>query len=566
VNAYIRGRAILAGDPDAVDSGASFRNIHYFAAAATLFGGEAKGGYQYAGKSYDIKFAHVEGYDTCITCHDPHSLEPRFDKCATCHTGATDRAALKNIRMKGSLVDYDGDGDITEGIYYEVQGLQAKLYEAIQKYALNVAGTAIVYNEAAHPYWFVDDNGDGIADPSETTGYTAFTARLLQATYNYQVSTKDPCSYVHNAKYMIELLYDSIEDLNIALQPLALEVSLADCNREDEGHFNGASSAWRHWDPTGPTGSCAKCHAAKGIPFFLTNGVNIQEEPANGMLCVNCHTSVTDTVAPRRAVGDVTFPSGLKANLGDDSNLCMLCHQGRESKVSIDNKIAAGPAPYSFTNVHYYAAAASLFGTQVKGGYEYSGNTYAGKNPFSSHGGKFDTCVECHMGTQSLNPAYRSHRVTTPNPNNCVCHIGDISQTGDFEFANIRPATGIGSIDYDGDGNVTESLQSEIAGLEAILYARIQAYALGTIGTGIVYDPSANPYWFKDLNGDGDHADTGEGSYNLFDATLLKAAYNYQFSKKEPCGYIHNPLYIAQCLADSTIDLGGTVPNLAAWR
>ncbi len=194
------------------------------------------------------------------------------------------------------------------------------------------------------------------------------------------------------------------------------------------------------------------------------------------MLCLNCHTSVTDTVAPRRAVKDVTFPSGLKANMGgagatDDSNLCLLCHQGRESKVSVDTKIAGSAGPYSFTNVHYYAAAASLFGTQVQGGYEYAGKTYAGQNPFTAHGGKFNKCVQCHMGSDGLNASYASHRVTKPNPNNCVCHAGDVSQTGTFEFANIRPATGFGSTDFDGDGNVTESIKSEIEGLEDTVYA-----------------------------------------------------------------------------------------------
>jgi hypothetical protein len=582
VNAYIRGRGAAMTNPDAVDAGASTRTSHYLGAAGVQYGTEVKVGYQYAGKAYDAKFAHVEGYDTCITCHDPHSLELKYDKCVTCHTGATDAAAMKNIRMKGSLEDYDGDGDISKGIYYEVAGVKAKLMTAIQQYAHEVSGVDIGYDPNRHSYWTVDANGDGVIDPAtETTNYNAYTARLLKATYNYMLTDKDPGSYAHGGKYVIELMYDSIEDLNaglaIVVPAVVPTVDLSTLTRNDEGHFNGSSPAWRHWDPTGPTGSCAKCHAAKGIPFFLTNGVNIQEEPANGMLCVNCHTSVTDTVAPRLAVKDVTFPSGKTANMGgagatDDSNLCILCHQGRAWKGTVD---AAAPVPpattISFSNIHYYAAAASLFGTQVQGGYEYSGMTYAGQNPYASHGGLFNKCVQCHMGDPGLNPAYKSHRVTTPNPNNCVCHIGDVSQIpGDFAFENIRPATGFGSIDFDGDGNKTESLKSEIEGLEAILYARIQAYALANGFPAIVYDASANPYWFVDTNGDGIRQPTETTSYKFpyegGDKHLLKACYNYQVSQKEPCGYIHNALYIAQLLADSTIDLGGTVPNVAAWR
>ena len=64
-----------------------FTNIHYYPAAATLFAGRAKGGYQYAGQVYDTRFRHVDGYDTCIGCHDPHSARPKIDACATCHAG-----------------------------------------------------------------------------------------------------------------------------------------------------------------------------------------------------------------------------------------------------------------------------------------------------------------------------------------------------------------------------------------------------------------------------------------------------------------------------------------------
>ncbi|MBA7653043.1 hypothetical protein ES703_60884 [subsurface metagenome] len=49
------------------------------------------------------------------------------------------------------------------------------------------------------------------------------------------------------------------------------------------------------------------------------------------------------------------------------------------------------------------------------------------------------------------------------------------------------------------------------------------------------------------------------------DETLLKAAYNYQLSKKEPHGYIHNSLYIAELLVDSIESLGGNVA-IYTWR
>jgi hypothetical protein len=46
---------------------------------------------------------------------------------------------------------------------------------------------------------------------------------------------------------------------------------------------------------------------------------------------------------------------------------------------------------------------------------------------------------------------------------------------------------------------------------------------------------------------------------------MLKAAYNYQLSLKEPHGYIHNPIYVAQLLIDSIVDLGGNQADYP-WR
>ncbi|RJQ71854.1 MAG: hypothetical protein C4519_19235, partial [Desulfobacteraceae bacterium] len=469
---------------------------------------------------------------------------------------------LVNIRTQGSLVDYDGDGNTTEGIYYEIQALRGKLYQAIQAYAAEVAGSAIAYSSSAYPYWFIDTNGNGTADSSEAVSsnkYASWTGRLLKAAYNYQVSLKDPGAFAHGGKYIIQLMYDSTEDLNTAL---STPVSLVGAARGDEGHFDGSQMAWRDWDAEGEVpANCAKCHGKNGLVDFIEWGTNVAVEPTNGMTCANCHDDVITYT--RRAVDSVDFPSGLTADLGDDSNLCILCHQGRASKASVDSRIASGAGPYSFVNIHYYAAGASLFGTDVQGGYEYSGKTYSGQNTFPGHKGYFDTCIECHMSTRTTT---LDHNVTTPNPNYCyLCHGTDVSQPNpgfdvdDFEFTGIRPTT---APDYDGDGNVTESLQAEIAGLQAVLYSEIQAYGTAT-GSPVAYDASSYPYWFKDTNGNG-VVDSGEASYK-FDAECLKAAYNYQTSLKEPAGYIHNPDYIAELLVDSIEALGGDVAAYT-WR
>lgn len=113
VDDYIAGKGIT--EDDTISSSLSFRNIHYYAAATMQFGTVTKGGYEYTGNSYDARFSHITGYNACITCHNSHSLEVDLDACNTCHTGVTDP---KNIRFYGSFVDYDGDGDMTEGIYY----------------------------------------------------------------------------------------------------------------------------------------------------------------------------------------------------------------------------------------------------------------------------------------------------------------------------------------------------------------------------------------------------------------------------------------------------------------
>ena len=155
-----------------------------------------------------------------------HTFEPKTDYCLPCHTGAVNNPSdpahpFRDIRFPviGTLgIDFDGDGDATEGLYFEIwDTLVPTLLTQIQNYASGTIGTPIAYDPDTHPYFFKDTNGNGIVDPAEATsgnGYDLFDATLLKAAYNYQVVQKDPCGYIHNGKYIIQLIRDSIEDLS----------------------------------------------------------------------------------------------------------------------------------------------------------------------------------------------------------------------------------------------------------------------------------------------------------------------------------------------------------------
>ncbi|HLO30375.1 MAG TPA: cytochrome c3 family protein [Anaerolineales bacterium] len=551
-----------------------FRNVHYFAAGATLYGSQAQMGYEYDGKVYDPKFRHVPEFDTCIACHDQHATKVRVEQCATCHENVKTVEDLKNNRLNGSLADYNGNGDVKEGIYYELTGLQDILYGSIQAYAKEVSGTPIVYDGATYPYFLLDANGDGQADKDDKGAaipYNKWTARLLKAAYNYQVSAKDPGAFAHNAKYIIELLHDSIEDLN---GKISKPVDVTKLARDDAGHFAGNTEPFRHWDAEGevPAG-CAKCHSASGLPEYIHNagtevvtksGVQITgvvaQPVANGFACATCHD--TANFPNRLAVVNVPFPSGVSLTFSTekdadgnlkpvDANLCIECHQGRESTVTVNNYLAGkdldtSDPKISFKNVHYFAAGATLFGDAAKGAYQYDKQTYAGQNV--NH--PLNKCTDCH-DVHALN-------VKTDACKACHTNVNSVE-----DLANIRFNTD--TTDWNGNGDTTEGIYKEIDTFRTDLYAAIQSYAETKAGTPILYDANSYPYFFVDANKDGKPDTNDKGAlvgYNAWTPRLLKAAYNYQYSIKDPGAFAHNPMYVMQFLYDSIKDLGGDVSKL----
>lgn len=311
-------------------------------------------------------------------------------------------------------------------------------------------------------------------------------------------------------------------------------------------HANAESEAFTHWDDEGEIPEdCAICHSGLGIrDFFGDDGsaVGTVDHPAEvGTLvdCDSCH------IRPAMDIASVTFPSGATVTGADGVEICMVCHQGRESTVSVNERLAglADDEPNSdlgFVNVHYRAAAATMFGTEVKGGYEYEGKSYLGK---SQHPANFDICTDCH-DPHTLEVAFEP----------CAqCHFVD-------SFDEIRLSHA--PMDYDGDGDLSEGIKSEVEALHGLLAQAISAYGAEVAGTPIAYADSY-PYFFNDTNADG-AIDESEAAvpnrYQSWTPRLLRAAYNYQFVAKDPGAWAHNPHYVLQLLYDSVEDLAAEAP------
>lgn len=209
-------KAGASPDDDTPSAEISFVNIHYRASAASRFGGEVHGGFEYDGKDYAGYYFHDQVSQLCTDCHSPHKLQVKVSTCTECHTEvmAEDKQSLRLIRT--SKMDFDGNGDAKEGVYAEINTLHARLLDAIKGYGKQVAGTPIAYHEKAYPYFFQDGDGSGAIEEAEAVfpnRYQSWTPRQLKAAYNYQVVAKDLGIYTHNPYYALQLLYDSIADL-----------------------------------------------------------------------------------------------------------------------------------------------------------------------------------------------------------------------------------------------------------------------------------------------------------------------------------------------------------------
>jgi hypothetical protein len=206
----------------------------------------------------------------------------------------------------------------------------------------------------------------------------------------------------------------------------------------------------------------------------------------------------------------------------------------------------------SFTNSHYFGAAATLMGAEAYGWYQYprtnSGDAaryavYADRN---WHGVSAAKCSSCH------NPHTLEIIVNETTCGRCHFTEDGAPVANMIELEEVRQYGFQGDIDGNG---MDESLKAEVEGLADKLYEAVQAYSANVAGLALCYNPGAYPYVWTDANADGICGNTGDGNFTKFTPRLLRAMYNLNLYKHEPGTWAHNPRYAIEVLYDGVIDL-----------
>jgi hypothetical protein len=589
--------------PDTQLTGTNNKTVraHYLPAASSLFGADASNWYQYPGAVYTSQNKHG-GIAACTDCHSPHtgSVFPDSNpadpsntiaaKCGGCHndelTGlpVANFAQLEESRQFGFEGDIDGNGT-QESLNVEIAGLRAKLLAGIQSYATNVVGTAICFdNSASNPNRFYLDDGSSVNGRcgTQTTEYNKYTPRLLRAAYNYMIATNDFGAWAHNPRYAIEVIYDAIADLNIALAPLGKQVPNG--KRAFNGHFGAADAAspysamLYHGGSNAVTGelippmggwsaACGQCHGgAAGLTSYLAGmpaALTVATPAVPAMQCNTCHTYNGADMKGLRSISKVYFPpqknggstAGEVSFNGTDLPvtfaLCGSCHSARENMNTVDLKgMVAGTFNTGLVNMHYLGAAATVMGSRTHSWYEYAGKTYTAFPAFwksgtngrapgphgSPHGAE---CTGCHQGKAS------KHSFEVDFTYCATCHV-DETATGGGDY-RLAPK------------------EEEFLSMKAELLAALDAYVNlpanqaafqagngGATALGLCYD--GNTYGYLLVRKAAGCSTTAA----KLDLNSGRAGYNLHWMNKDPGAWAHNEFYAAQLAYDSIVGLGGT--------
>ncbi len=260
-----------------------------------------------------------------------------------------------------------------------------------------------------------------------------------------------------------------------------------------------------------------------------------------------------------------------------NGTICIFCHQGRESGLTLyATKLAPGKTiTGNFFNPHYLGTAAMLWGHNA---YEFAGKSYSFNE---AHQGA--NCPTCHMANPTADNRNGGH-TWWPNVATCnaaACHgsanLGPLSADVTSDNGPASPDVDnyraiFDTNNYTGDpGGASLSIAQSIQVLESKVIAVLAA-------NGVFYDDLNYPYFFKTAD-PATHTPSGNpgGVNNFTDWTppLYKAAFNLSFVIKGlPSGAesqigvpnasaaVHDYKYNIQILQDSYENLtGAPLPN-----
>ena len=188
------GRTSKATVDNAVPSGGvyAFVDPHFLPAAAVLYGPQAQGGYEYAGRNYTNALSVFHISTSCVPCHMAAGPAENWSlgghALAMTDGSAQNTTACSSIRCHGPVTSFDVHGNDRKG---ELNTLLAMLDAAL-------AAKGVVK-----------------ASPFVSPFFTNITtAAQLRGAYNYKFVYSDPGAHVHNWWYAAQLLYDSQDELD----------------------------------------------------------------------------------------------------------------------------------------------------------------------------------------------------------------------------------------------------------------------------------------------------------------------------------------------------------------
>lgn len=304
-------------------------------------------------------------------------------------------------------------------------------------------------------------------------------------------------------------------------------------------HANAAAEAFSHWDDEGEIRpACATCHSGEGFrDFHGLDGTpaGVVDGPINVGGVVDCGTCHNAGLAE---ITEITFPSGLVHPVTGVEASCLTCHQGRTAGVTVVTAIEGlaedePNAELSFINPHYATAAATWLGGYGGAGYHYDGHDYSGRFFHARPVASCNSCHEPHTLEVQFEPCLTCHQADSPE--------------------DIR----IARQSYDGSGNTSVGIQSDIEANAERLMNMIEAYTSDVVGSPVIYDGTRYPYFFADANGDGaiDMAEGRPVPYAAWTPRSLRTAYNWKLVTADPGNYAHNPQYSLELLYDAIEDL-----------